>query len=403
MSHELRTPLNSILGFSQVLEREEDSLSDQQREYVGYIKRSGDHLLEMVNDILDLSKIEAGRIEIEKKPFNLNIMLSRSPSTIKSLADKKKIKMELYIVPNLGFIEADEIRIKLLLYNLLSNAIKFTDPGKRIGIEAHIKDDRAVIEVWDEGIGIAEEDLENVFNPFEQVGQAESGKPEGTGLGLAISRRLIELHVGSLSVKSEKGAGSRFTILLPGIITDGRRKVRPVEGKISERKEHPKISGNILVVEDNEINLKLITSVLDRLGYAVHTEKLGREGVNAALEMKFDLILMDINLPDINGVEAMKRIKEKAKGRIPIIALTAYAMKGDSEKFKAEGFDGYISKPIEIKNVRETNRRFLEMMKLFYKKSIIVTEITGSLFPAFGRMGWVAFLRGTNFAKCPGA
>ncbi len=261
MSHELRTPLNSILGFSQMLEMEEDSLSDQQREYVVYIRRSGDHLLEMVNDILDLSKIEAGRIEIEKNPFDLNIILSRSPSTIKSLADKKKIKMELNIDPNLDFIEADEIRIKQMLYNLISNAIKFTDPGKRIGIEAHIKDDRAVIEVWDEGIGIAEEDLENVFNPFEQVGQAESGKPEGTGLGLAISRRLIELHGGSLSVKSKKRAGSRFTILLPGIITDGRGKVRSIEGKTLERKGYPKISGNILVVEDNEINLKLIASV----------------------------------------------------------------------------------------------------------------------------------------------
>ena len=206
--------------------------------------------------------------------------------------------------------------------------------------------------MWDEGRGIAEEDLERVFDPFEQVGQTESDKPEGTGLGLAISKRLVEAHGVSLTVVSRKGAGSRFSVRLPGIIAAGKKGVKKKEGDRKAAKKPSKRSGSILVVEDNEINLKLITSILDRLGYTAHSEKLGRDGIKAALKMNFDLILMDIQLPDISGVEAIKRIREEAERRIPIVALTAYAMKGDEERFLKEGFDGYISKPIGIRELR---------------------------------------------------
>ena len=224
MTHELRTPLNSILGFSQILEMEPDALSKKQLQFVEYIKTSGEHLLELVNDILDLSKIDADKIVIEKKPFALNLMLARVPQAVKFLADRRKIQIEMNIDPDLGVIEADEVRLKQVLYNLLSNAIKFTEPGKRIGIKACVEDTQAMIEVWDEGIGIAEEDLKKVFEPFEQAGKADAGKPEGTGLGLAISRRLIELHGGSLTVDSKKEAGSRFRVTLPGIIASAQKK-----------------------------------------------------------------------------------------------------------------------------------------------------------------------------------
>ena len=254
MSHELRTPLNAVLGFSQVLESDSDSLSEEQLKYLSYIKSSGDHLLEMVNDILDLSSIEAGKMEIEKQPTDLKDLLSRTPSVIQSQAKKKGITIEMNLAPELGIIEADGVRIKQVMYNLLSNAVKFTEAGKRIGIDGYTGEEQAV-------------------------------------------------------------------------------------------------------VEDDETNISLMTAVLERLDYAVNTERLGRDGVAAALEGEVDLVLMDIQLPDISGVEAMKQIKAKAKRRIPVIALTAFAMKGDEERYLQEGFDGYISKPIDIDVLRETIRK----------------------------------------------
>ncbi len=217
MSHEIRTPLNAIIGFSQVLRLEPDCLSDAQQEYLGHIVSSGNHLLEMVNDILDLSKIEADRLEIEKKPFDLGALLERVPQTIHALADRKNIRVELELAPGLDLIEADEVRVTQVVFNLLSNAIKFTESGRRVGISARKRNGRTIVEVWDEGIGILEEDLERIFDPFQQINQGIAGKPEGTGLGLAITKRLIELHGGTLTVQSSPGKGSRFTCVLPGL------------------------------------------------------------------------------------------------------------------------------------------------------------------------------------------
>jgi hypothetical protein len=215
MSHELRTPLNAILGFSQVLVLDKESLTAQQLENLGYIRESGEHLLEMVSDILDLSKIESGRMEIEKESFDLGNMLTRFPATMQAIADEKDLKLEMDIDPALSMIVADEKRIKEVLYNLLSNAIKFTDTGKKIGIKAWLKEQQIVIEVWDQGMGIATKDLEKIFDPFEQIGKAKHGTSKGTGLGLAITKKLIEAHDGTLSVESKQGQGSRFTVILP--------------------------------------------------------------------------------------------------------------------------------------------------------------------------------------------
>ncbi len=350
MSHELRTPLNSIIGFSQILEMDTETFSDQQLEYLDYIISSGNHLLEMVNDILDLSKIEADKIEIETKPFRLNTMLERIPSMVRSLVHKKKINIELNIAPDLGVIEADEVRLKQVIYNLLSNAIKFTDFGRKIGIEASRRDDWIVIEVWDEGVGITEEDLDKIFDPFHQVGRTDLDKPEGTGLGLPISKRLVELQEGTLTVYSELGQGSRFTIRLHGSLATGDREVKQGERGRAKTERHVQ-GGKILLVEDNELNIKFITTVLDRAGYRVHSEKLAEDGVNAALKEQHDLILMDIQLPDMSGIEAMKRIRDKLGEKIPIVACTAYAMKGEEEKLLGEGFDGYISKPVHIRKM----------------------------------------------------
>lgn len=351
MSHELRTPLNAILGFSQLLELEQDHLNNRQIEFLEHIKHSSNHLLEMVNDILDLSKIEAGRFGIDKKPFHLGQMLLRLPKAVTSLALNKDIKLKIDI--NLGdeLIQADEVRLKQVLYNLLSNAIKFTDSGKKIGIKASVMDNEAIIEVWDEGRGINNKDLNRVFDPFEQVGQA---KPQGTGLGLAISRKLIELHEGTLAAYSRIGEGSRFVIRMPGIIRQSSSGMQKKKVKSEAQKKAIGTRGNILIIEDNIIHQKVLESTLLHLGYNSQSERTGQRGIDALLKKDFDLILMDIQLPGMDGVETMKFIHMDGKKSVPIVALTAYAMKGDLEKFRSEGFDGYISKPIVINRLKAT-------------------------------------------------
>ncbi len=216
MSHELRTPLNSVLGFAQVLEMDRQSLSEQHIEYIRNIRAGGEHLLAVVNDILDLSKIEVGKIELEVKSFSLRDLLHQSTASTATMASRKGIEVEVHIDSSLDFMEGDELRIRQVFYNLLSNAIKFTEKGGRVGVEAREEKDSVQIVVWDEGVGIPPEDLERVFVPFEQAGGTMIGKPEGTGLGLAISRKLVEAHGGTLTVCSKPGEGSRFTVRLPG-------------------------------------------------------------------------------------------------------------------------------------------------------------------------------------------
>ena len=217
VSHELRTPLNAILGFSQILEMKRGEIDrERELEFLGYIRQSGEHLLEMVNDILDLSKIESGRFDLEKNPFDLREMLSRVLLIVKSLAEEKGLAIDCEIEPDLGIMTADELRLKQVFYNLLSNAIKFTPEGKRIGVRAAGDGGRAVITVWDEGIGITEDDLEKIFDPFEQAQRRRGEDEQGTGLGLSITKKIIELHGGTLEVKSTPGEGSSFTMVLPG-------------------------------------------------------------------------------------------------------------------------------------------------------------------------------------------
>jgi len=353
ISHELRTPLNSILGFSQFLEMQEKaSLNDEQLEYIGYIRKSGEHLLEMVNDILDLTKIEAGKIEIRKEPFEINHMISHAVLSIKAVIDMKEFELVLNIHPDLGWIEADEVRIKQVIYNLVSNASKFSDKGKKIGIDAVVQNKRLIISVWDEGLGIAKDDLNRIFNTFEQVYDTEKIKPDGAGLGLPISKRLIDLHNGNITVDSSIGKGSRFTFELPGIMDSFKKgSLQKKQDKIEKDNFLSQKGKRILVVEDNKVNVTLMRTVLKSNGYDVSCADTGEEACQIVKENDpgFDLILVDIQLPGMNGEETMKKIRNKTDKKIPFIALTAHAMKGDRERFIKMGFDEYIPKPIDIK------------------------------------------------------
>lgn len=354
MSHELRTPLNAIIGFTQLLERRSyGDLNDKQKRFFNRIKEAGDHLLQMVNDILDLSKVEAGKFEIEKRPFDFGLMLSRSPLTIQSLANKKNIRVETKIPDNLGWLEGDEVRIKQVIFNLLSNAFKFTESGKSIGIEAAAEYDTIVVTVWDQGRGISREDQQRVFEPFEQILNGQGGAEGGTGLGLAISKKLVELHGGSIHLSSEPGEGSRFVVIFPGRVPEEQRVEKDAPGIADQSEKMSRTSLKILVAEDNENNRHLIEAALTIRGYQLQFAHTGEEAVEKAARESFDVILMDIRLPGISGSEAMKRIKRNYSKPIPVIAVTAFAMKGDRQKYLDEGFDAYVSKPIAIDDLQE--------------------------------------------------
>jgi PAS domain S-box-containing protein len=355
MSHELRTPLNSILGFSQLLEMQVASstgpLTSKLREYLRWVRDGGEHLLDMVNDVLDLSKIEAGKVELEKKPFDTAVLIQRVLATVRSLAAKKHIHVDTDVEPGLGLLDADEVRIKQVLYNLLSNAIKFTDRERRIGVTARAHANECEITVWDEGIGIGAEDRERIFEPFEQLRKEHEDR--GTGLGLTIVRNLVELHGGSVSVESAVGAGSRFTIRLPGRLPEKRLTPRTAGAETEEepREQFPDLAGRtVLVVDDSPANSALMQRILSALGCAVLLAGSGEEALAVAGHSICDAVFMDIHLPGMNGTEAMRRMRD-AGMRAPVAALTAYAMKGDRERFLAEGFDGYIAKPLRISEI----------------------------------------------------
>jgi hypothetical protein len=346
MSHELRTPLNAIIGFGQLIESEDDPAN--LKEYVSLIRESGEHLLEMVNDILDLSRIESQKVELHREYFNLHTMLSRSPSTVRSIAARKGIHMELNIQGDIGWLYGDEVRIKQVVYNLISNAIKFTEAGKRVGIDARASDDWAVITVWDQGVGIPPGELERIFDPFEQVNGGRKDKPPGTGLGLAITRNLIEMHGGKLTVESREGEGSRFTLELPGRVESRKEEVEPEEPVVAVSTQKKK--GRVLVVDDDRTNLHLMKNILEKRGFKVVLLEDG-SGVTRRLKQEpFDCVFMDIQMPGKDGIEALQEIR-KENMAVPVVALTAYAMKGDREKFLDYGFSSYISKPVQIQSL----------------------------------------------------
>jgi signal transduction histidine kinase len=216
MSHELRTPLNAIIGFSEVLgERMFGDLNEKQDEYLKDIHASGQHLLSLINDILDLSKIEAGRMELESQPFDLPAALDNALTLIRERAARHGLRLEVTVDPGLGEVKGEERKVKQVLLNLLSNAVKFTPEGGKISLSASLNDGMAEISVTDTGVGIAPEDQEAIFEEFRQVGSDYARKREGTGLGLALARRLVALHGGKLWVESEPGKGSTFTFTLP--------------------------------------------------------------------------------------------------------------------------------------------------------------------------------------------
>jgi signal transduction histidine kinase/ActR/RegA family two-component response regulator len=372
MSHEIRTPMNAIIGFGEVLA--EEPLTEEQKHHVEIICESGEHLLKLINDILDFSKIEAGKLDIEIVECSLEQLLAAVESLMRPAASKKDLGFEVLQCGDLpAQIRTDPVRIRQCLINLTNNAIKFTDQGHvylNISMEylgdQELREPYIRFDVEDTGIGIPAEKQKQVFEEFIQVDGSHMREFDGAGLGLAITKKLVILLGGKLTVSSEVGKGSVFTLLVPAGLDVGSGPLFDryafVERLDCESDGSgggaEKFSGRVLVAEDSPTNQKLTEFLLKGMGLEVTVVEDGQQAVTEASSGQFDLIFMDIQMPNMNGYEATKALRKKSV-TTPIVALTAYAMKGDRKKCIAAGCSDYLSKPIEQKALLDTVRKYL--------------------------------------------
>ena len=349
MSHEIRTPMSAIMGFSDILLEEE--LTDQQREYVNTISHSGKHLLQVINDILDFSKIEAGKLDVEKNECSLENLLAAIESMIYPLVTKKGLQFEILVEGNLPVnICTDGARVQQCLINLVTNAVKFTAEGHvTIHVSPENKNGQLYVrfDVEDTGIGIPAGKREKIFEPFIQASGDTSRKYGGTGLGLTITKQLAILLGGNLTLTSEEGTGTIFSLVIPAGLEalEQKRPSTLLEPEEKRELKKTKYSGRILVVEDNPTNQLLVETLLAKLGLQFVLACDGVEAVEKAAAEFFDLILMDIQMPNMNGYQAAEALRKKGI-ETPIVALTAHAMEGDRQKCLDAGCDDYLSKPV---------------------------------------------------------
>jgi signal transduction histidine kinase/CheY-like chemotaxis protein len=360
MSHEIRTPLNGVVGMLQVMKRTQ--LDESQKEYLSTIEYSAKHLMELVNMVLDYSKIEAGKMELLELPFNLEKELQMLSKSFHQTIKDKGLNLDLTIdldsdVEYLG----DAVRLHQVLINILNNAVKFSEKGtirlRVITIERTDENIDLLFEVADEGVGMDKEQLENLFVAFEQGGKGYSRKYGGTGLGLVISQEIIKMMGGLIKVKSTAGKGSVFSFKL-SLKVAPKSKFNFEENKVYNSKND---SLKILLAEDNQINQRVLELMMQPWSIDLDIVDNGRDAVEAYFENDFDLILMDIQMPSLDGYEACRMIKESSKyksRRIGVIALTANAFNEDRVLAKEAGFDGFISKPVNLKELESLINKY---------------------------------------------
>jgi len=356
MSHEIRTPLNAITGFISLLhEKETDA---EKIKYLQVIKSSSDSLLQIISDILDISKIESGKLEIDTINFNPYEDLITVAELFQEKAAQNGVELKIHYshkMPEILFSDAH--RIKQILSNLLSNAVKFTPKGSVVKCIVCYAAGRLHIRVKDFGIGIPEDKQKVIFEPFSQAENSTSREYGGTGLGLAISAKLAKQLGGKLTLKSQEGRGSTFTLIVKMPIG------KDIQENMNKVESEAPLTGRILIVEDMEANRMFLGIILDNAGLTYDTAINGIEAIEKFKTKKYDLILMDENMPKMSGITATKVIltmeKEGSLKHTPIISLTANALKGDKERFLKSGMDDYLSKPVDPNSLTSTLRKYL--------------------------------------------
>ena len=342
VSHELRTPMGAVISMSELLLN--SSLDDTQRRYAATMQQSARSLLTVLNDLLDFSKLEAGRFELDHSAFDLHELVKGVGNELQARAGEKALESGIHIGLSCPrFVRGDAGRLRQILANLVDNAVKFTAKGSiYLHVNASEADGRLTLrfDVNDTGIGLSELQRDRLFQAYVQVDRAKTGQYGGTGLGLSIARRLVELMGGEIGCESQPGQGSLFWFT---VVTE-----RAAPSAAGESQASHALTGHVLVVEDNAVNRMLISAYLDEFGLTHDMAESGARALEMLSARAYDLVLMDIMMPEIDGVETTKRIRklDGPRAEVPIVALTAHAMKGDREDYLAAGMDGYVSKPI---------------------------------------------------------
>ena len=376
MSHELRTPLNAIMGLTEMLQLEtQNHLSSAHQHMLKTVYSSSQHLLELINDVLDLAQVGAGEMKLALTEVSIDDVCQAAVQLIKPSADKKNLSVIPFFDPMLGKLHADERRLKQILVNLLSNAVKFTPHNGSIGLEVQGDTEMVRFIVSDTGIGISTDGMKRLFKPFVQLDSRITREYGGTGLGLSLVYHMVEMHGGSISVESAVGAGSHFIVSLPR--ESSSYKYHTLTSSTDHKAIYPQAvatlettptaaeHGLILIAEDNEENAFIFTNYLQSKGYQTIRVSNGADAITQAQQHLPNLILMDIQMPNMDGLEAIRRLRAEARfGKIPIIALTALAMPGDRERCLSAGANEYLSKPIRLQRLGEVIQAQLKPNRL---------------------------------------
>ena len=358
VSHELRTPMGAIISMAELLQQ--TALDETQKKYASTLHQSARSLLTVLNDILDFSKLDAGRFELDTAPFDLHDLVQSVAQGLQARASERGLASGLDIGATCPrFVKGDATRIRQILTNLVDNALKFTSEGSvRLHVSARETDSSFMLrfDVSDTGIGLDHEGQERLFEPYIQGGSTTATQYGGTGLGLSIAQRLVLLMGGEIGCESEVGQGSMFWFAIAAERAESSQKAK-------EAQPTRRLQGHLLVVDDNAVNRMLIGAYLDEFGLTYEMVETGASAIMGLASNSYDLVLMDIMMPELDGVQTTQRCRllHGPAAEVPIIALTAKAMKGDREKFLASGMNGYVSKPIRGRELHAALAPFLAL------------------------------------------